>query len=446
MADAMTRIEIGRRQFLRTAGVAGVAAATGGLVSACGASGSADRTIRIGFVSPQTGGLSPFGETDQFAVDAARAHFAQNPIVLGGVPHAVEIVKRDSQSSPTRAADMAADLIENSGIHMMLVSSTPETTNPVSDQCEARGMPCVATIVPWQSWFLGRGGQPSQPFKWTFMFFFGLEDIEAVYADMWEAIPTNKVVGGLFPADPDGLSWGDPSVGFPNFMAGIGYRSVDPGAFPPGTQDFSAHIDKFKAEGAEIVVGVPTPPDFETFWRQAAQQGYRPKLVTVAKAIEYPSAVEALGPALADGLGTEVWWSPNHPYSSSLTGQSSQAYAGSYTAATGRQWAMPLGYAHTLLEVAAKAFASVSDPNDRQGLAAAINTMRLDSIVGPLDWTNGPVPGVAKTPVVGAQWRTAPSGSRFPFEILIVSNRQHPDIPLTGELVPTTPSGGINGS
>ena len=31
--------------------------------------------------------------------------------------------------------------------------------NPVSDQCEAAHVPCIGTIVPWQSWFLGRGGK-----------------------------------------------------------------------------------------------------------------------------------------------------------------------------------------------------------------------------------------------------------------------------------------------
>lgn len=436
MVDTVVRPGVGRRQFLKAVGASAVLA-SGGLAAACG-SGSADAgpagPIRIGYVSPQTGPLAPFGESDQFVIESARAHFADHPIVVGGRSHPVEILSRDSQSSPTRAADMAADLIRNAGIHLMLVSSTPDTTNPVSDQCEADGMPCVATVVPWQSWFLARGGQPNTGFKWTFMFFLGLEDVEAIYADMWDSVPTNKVVGGLFPADSDGLSWGDPARGFPAFIASRGYRSVDPGAFPIGTQDFTTHIEKFKAEKVEIVTGVPTPVDFATFWRQAAQKGYRPKLVTVAKAIEFPSAVEALGPALADKIGTEVWWSPSHPYSSSLTGQSSQQLADAFTAATGKQWAMPLGYAHTLIEVAAKAFSSVAAVDDRQGLADAIRRMKIDSIVGPLDWTTGPVPGVAKTPLVGAQWR-ATSGGKFPFEIVIVNNRQFPNIPTGGELL-----------
>jgi branched-chain amino acid transport system substrate-binding protein len=67
----------------------------------------------------------------------------------------------------------------------MLVSSTPDTTNPVSDACEANQSPCISTVAPWQSWFVGRGGQPGQTsFKWTYHFFWGLEDLISVYTDM----------------------------------------------------------------------------------------------------------------------------------------------------------------------------------------------------------------------------------------------------------------------
>lgn len=413
-------------------GAAGLAVASGGMVSACGSGGGAD-PIKIGYVSPQTGPLAVFGEADRFVIDAARAHFAQHPIIVDGRSHPVEVLDRDSQSSEERAGDMAADLIRNAGVHMMLVSSTPATTNPVSDQCEANATPCVATVVPWQPWFLGRGGSVEKPFRWTHQFFYGIEDFEATFADMWDSIETNKVVGGLWPAEADGLSWGDPTTGFPAFMAERGYTSIDPGNFPVGTQDFTDHIAAFKAAGVEILTGVPTPVDFITFWRQADRQGFRPKIVTVAKATEYPASAEALG-ALAVNLGTDVWWSPSHPYTSSLTGQSAKQLADAYTAATGKQWTMPIGYAHALFEVAAGAFSQVSAIDDREGLADAIRSMRLDSIVGSLDWTAGPVPGVAKPPMVGGQWRR--SDGAFPFEITIVSNEQAPSIPTSGVLLP----------
>ena len=438
MADRAGALRLDRRNFLRVAGAAGTAMAAGGATVACSSglqgadSGPSGGTIKIGYVSPGTGALAPFGEADDFVINSMQEYFSQNPIQVGGQSYPVEVLKRDSQSDSNRASDVAADLIQNNGIHLMLVSSTPDTSNPVSDQCEANGMPCVATVTPWQPWFFGRGGQEGTRFTWTYNFFWGLEDVEAVYADMWDEVPTNKKAGALWPNDPDGLAWGNPTTGFAPAQAQRGYQIVDPGNYPNGTQDFSAQIAAFRDGDAEILLGVPIPPDFTTFWKQAAQQGYQPKLATVAKALLFPSSVEALGP-LGVNLGTEVWWSPSHPFTSSLTGQTSAQLADAYTQATQKQWTQPIGFAHALFEVAAKAFSSVQSIDDKQGLANAIGQMKLDTVVGSLDWTSGPVPNVAKTPVVGGQWR---QGTTTSYDLVIVSNKQAPNIPTAGKVEP----------
>ena len=89
----------------------------------------------------------------------------------------------------------------------MLVASTPETTNPVSTQCEIEEVPCISTVAPWQPWFIGRqadpaGGPPAwKPLNYTYHFFWGLEDVIAVYTNMWAQVKTDKSVGGLFPND-----------------------------------------------------------------------------------------------------------------------------------------------------------------------------------------------------------------------------------------------------
>ena len=102
----------------------------------------------------------------------------------------------------------------------MLVASTPETTNPVATTCEAEGLLCVSTVAPWQPWFIGQQGKPAdpkswKPFEYAYHFFWGLEDVIAVYTTMWGQIETNKQVGGMFPNDGDGNAWGDVTVGFP---------------------------------------------------------------------------------------------------------------------------------------------------------------------------------------------------------------------------------------
>ena len=221
----------GRREFLRVAGGSAAAFALHGIRPGRAAAQRGTRTLKIGYVSPQTGPLAGFGETDAFVVGGIRKA-AGKGLSIRGQSFPVEVLVRDSQSDPNRAAEVASRLILSDKVDLMLVSSTPETTNPVSDQCEANGTPCVSSVCPWQPWFFGRGGKPDTGFKSTYHFFWGLEDIIGVFVDMWDTLPTNKVVGALWPNDGDGNAWGDPQRGFPPALTKAGYKLVDPGRFP----------------------------------------------------------------------------------------------------------------------------------------------------------------------------------------------------------------------
>jgi branched-chain amino acid transport system substrate-binding protein len=334
-----------RREFLKVAS-GGAALTVGGVLP--GRAMAQRRTLKVGYVSPQTGPLAGFGESDAFVVAGVRK--AAPNLSIKGQNLPVEIIVRDSQSDPNRAAEVASRLILSDKIDLMLVASTPETTNPVSDQCEVNGTPCVSSVCPWQPWFFARGGKPDTGFKSTYHFFWGLEDIIGVFLDMWGSIPTNKVVGALWPNDGDGNAWGDKERGFPPALAKAGYTLVDPGRYPNLSDDFSAQISAFKNAKVEIVTGVPIPPDWTTFWKQAAQQGFKPKIASVGKALLFPRSVEALGP-LGTGMSTEVWWSPQHPFKSSLTGATAGQLAAAYTTETKKQWTQPLGFVHALFEV-----------------------------------------------------------------------------------------------
>lgn len=397
------------------------------------ASGEEGRDVRIGYVSPQTGPLAPFGEADSFVVDQMTEYFADNPVTINGVEHGVEIIVKDTQSDSARAADVANELILEDEADLILVSSTPDTTNPVSDTCEANGVPCISTVAPWQPAFFGRGGDPENPFEWTYHFFWGLEDVQAVYLDMWSQVDTNQTAGGLWPNDPDGQAWGSQEpTGFPAVVGEQGYEIVDPGFYENGTQDFTAQISAFKDANAEILLGVPIPPDFTTFWNQAQQQDFNPTIATIGKALLFPSSVEALGES-GQNLGTEVWWSPTHPFSSSLTEQSAEELAAAYEEETGQPWTQPIGFVHALFEVATAALEQAESPDDAEGIAAALNELQVETVVGPLDWTSGPVPGVAKTPLTGGQWRIDEDDE---WDLVIVSNSEAPEIPTAGSVEP----------
>ena len=413
---------INRRTLIKS-GAAVIAAPA--LLNANSASAQA-KVIKIGHVSPKTGPLAGFGEADEFILKLVRDDLAKG-LQSGGKTYQVQIISKDSQSSGSRAAEVASELILSDKIDLMVTSGTPDTTNPVSDQAEVNETPCVATNCPWQPYFFGRRGDPAKGFNWTYLFFWGLEDVIAAFTALWDGMPTNKVVGGLFPNDADGNAWGDKERGLPPALAAAGYKLIDPGRYQQMNNDFSSQIAAFKAAGVEIVTGVMIPPDFATFWSQAAQQGLKPKVVTIGKALLFPSAVAALGPR-GNGLTSEVWWSPNHPFKSGLTGQSCQQLADAYVAATKRPWSQPIGFQHAMFEVAIDVLKRAKAIEPKAILDSIVAT-NYQSIVGPVQWTGKPVKNVTKTPLVAGQWQM--KGDKL--ELVITANRPHPNIPVGGK-------------
>jgi branched-chain amino acid transport system substrate-binding protein len=388
--------------------------------------------VKIGYVSPQSGPLAPFGEADKWVIEQMKAAF-KDGLLIGGKKHEVQIVLKDSQSNPNRAGEVANDLILKDKVALVLTAGTPETANPVSDACELNEIACISSVVPWQPWFFGRKGNPATGFNWTYHMFWGLEDVIANFTNGWNSVATNKKVGGLFPNDGDGNAWGDKELGFPKPLTAMGYTLTDPGRFQNGTQDFSAQIAAFKKDGVEIVTGVVIPPDAKTFLTQARQQGFKPKVITLGKALLFPGAIEALGD-LGHGLSTEVWWTPSHPFASSLTKQSAKALADSYETGTKKQWTQPIGFAHALFEVASDALRrskSLKAADVRDAVAAT----KLDTVVGPVQWGGqGPFKNVSKTPLVLGQWVKAPAGSKNKVELVVVNNATAPKVPAPGKL------------
>ncbi len=427
--DAVTPA-LTRRTLLAGAGAGAVMAASSrGFAEARGG-------LKIGFISPRSGALASFGETDGYVLTLARKALAGG-LTVNGKTYPVEIIDRDTQSDPARAGQLARSLINDTGIDMMLTTSTPEVVNPVSDACEAAGMPCLATVMPWEAWYFGRGaktGQPS-PFRWTYLFSFGVDQFAECYISQWNSsVQTNKKVGVLYPNDADGNAI---RAHLAPKLAKAGFTIVDPGPYEDGTTDYSAQIAVFKKNRCEIFNTFPIPPDFATFWRQAAQQGYARmvKIVQTAKTGLFPSSIEALG-TLGYNIASATYWHRDFPYSSPLTGVSGTALADGYEQASGKQWTQELGASMSLLDAGFAALAASGDPKDKKAVAAALSRLKTKTMVGEVDFTRGPVPNVFATPIIGAQWVKAKPGSRFKLDYVITENATDHNVPVTAKLIP----------
>ncbi len=424
-----------RRDFVTAA-----AAGAGGAVLAAGLPGSwrpadAADTLKVGFVSPRTGPLGGFGECDPYVVGLARKSLARG-FQSGGRTYAVEIFDRDTQSDPARAGQIAKELINSNGIDLMLVTSTPEVVNPVSDACEAAGVPCLSTVMPWEAWYFGRGAKPGapSPFKWTYHFSFGVKSFLDCYVSQWSHIQTNKKVGVLYPNDADGNAIREHLI---PALQKAGFTIVDPGGYEDGTTDFSAQIAKYKSEQCEIFNSFPLPPDFATFWRQAAQQGYTRtvKIAQLAKTGLFPSNIEALG-SLGDKLASAVYWHRDFPYKSSLTGISSNALADDYEKTTGKQWNQQVGASLSLFDAGFDALKKSNAPKTKAAVAKALSRLKTTTIVGVVDFTTGPVPNVATSSEIGSQWVKSKAGSKYPFDLVLTEHANDTRVPISAKLLP----------
>lgn len=423
-------LKMPRRTFIAGAATAGSALALG-LRPAAAQSGD---TLKIGFISPRSGPLATFGEGDPYILDQARKALAGG-LAIGGKTYQVEILDRDTQSDPARAAQLAASLINSDGIDLMLASSTPETINPVADACEAAGVPCISTVMPWEAWYFGRGAKPGEPspFKYSYHFGFGVGEFVQAYVSQWSLLETNKKVGVLYPNDADGNAVRAAMI--PQLEA-HGFTVVDPGAYENFTTDYSTQIAVFKAEGCELFNSFALPPDLVTFWRQAAQQGFtrNVKIAQIAKMGLFPADIESLG-SLGPNLCSAAYWHRAMPYTSPLTGASAEQLAAGYEATEGRQWIQQIGASLSLVEVGIAALNASGAPKDRDTVAAAIAGLKTDTIGGTVDFTTGPVPNVAHGPIFGTQWVKS-KGGKYSLDYVVTENTTDPNVPVQAALIP----------
>ena len=298
----MTDHGVSRRTLFRAAGVGAAVVGGGGLVEACssgiqGASNSTTSTssgaaasgkeITVGWIHPLTGSLAGFGYADNWVQQQVMATSAyKNGIRVGGSTYTVTVKSYDTQSSVTRAGTLAKQAIQQDNVDLLFASSTPETVNAVSSEAETLGTPLICSNIPWESWYINLGGNPQKPTlkpKYTIMYFLGAEHLALAFIPMWNRIGAqygnNHKVAAAFPNDSDGNAF---RAVFPPILKGAGYDIDMSSAYADGLTNYTSMISQFKRAGDDFFTNVPLPPDFATMWTQALQQGFKPKLATVA--------------------------------------------------------------------------------------------------------------------------------------------------------------------
>lgn len=418
--------DISRRDFIKKVGKGTAALGVASLLpSVTRKALAAERDyILIGHPSSLTGPLAGLGEPTKWMTDRVLKEINKD----GGIyikergkklPVRVKIV--DTESDPNKSAEVASRLILGDKIDLMLVMYTPDVVNPVTGICERFEMPNICLGVPAEAWLTGG------PYKWSYEAFWTIDSLTDLFIGIWEQQEgkTNKVVGGLWPNDADGTQWAK-IMG--EILPKKGYKVVDPGRFPYFTKDFSSIVNQFKRNKIEILTGTLLTPDWATVWKQCHTQGFIPKIATIAKALLFPSALEALGGDIGHGLTTEVWWSRYHPFKSSLTGETPLMLCDAWEAETKRQWSPPIGFKHGGYEIVFDVLQRAQSL-DKNVLRETIGKTDLDTIIGHIKYNEK---NYCETPLVGGQWV---KGKKWPWELELIYSKKFPEIKPTAKMI-----------
>jgi branched-chain amino acid transport system substrate-binding protein len=64
----------------------------------------------------------------------------------------------------------------------------------------------------------------------------------------------------------------------------------------------------------------------------------------------------------------------------------------------------------------------------------AIASLKMETVIGPVNFAESPIKSVAITGLAGGQWRK--SSGKYPYELKVVNNSALPAVPVEADMVP----------
>ncbi len=279
---------------------------------------AATPTIRIGHVSPRTGPMAGFAEADPYTLDQIRGLLA-NGLQIGGKTYTIEIIAKDSQTDESRTAEVAAELILKDKVdHHRLQRLGRHQSGGQPGGAERGALHHHGQSV--ESYYYGHN-PPKEGVRVDLPLLLGLDEVLQAFTGLWRrpSRPTRPWASCSTPPQDD-TSWRE-ALHRGDRPGRLHHRRSRP--VPGLRQRFPRPRSPPSARPASrSLTGNLFTPDFSTFWTQAAQQGFHPKIVTLGKAFLFLRHRLARRPGQRHGL--RVWWTP-FPSSSSLTERSAPA-------------------------------------------------------------------------------------------------------------------------
>ena len=371
--------------MVRTAVLLGLA-----VVAFASGSGAAPAgVVRLGAVIPLTGRFASGGAQVRAGYEMAVEDLnARGGVRVGGQQLRLELVVVDDESDPTKTVSRMEALAQQD-VAVYLGGFGSDLHAAAAAVAEKNRTPyCGVAFALW--------GIHQRGYKYLFSPFPKSPEM---------AIETYRMLNGYLLQDQrprrvaifaERTDWGREISNLWSVRSTeFGYQVVFRGEYTVGTRDLSDLILRAKAAGAELVLGVPTPPDGITLVRQMKELDFNPKALLLIRAPDAPAWSQSLG---RDGDYTLLMpgWHPGvkFPGAADLNRKHQERF--------GRPADVLVGPAYACVQVAADAIQRAGSLDRERIREAMASTSLRSTVVGPVRFRPD---GTSPVTTVVVQWQ-----------------------------------------
>ena len=249
---------------------------------------AAAQPVKLGAVVPLTGRYGGLGAQVRAGYEIAVEHInVAGGVTVGGKKMPLELVLLDDESDATKTVSRMETLAAQ-GVVAYLGGAGSDLHAAAASVAEKNKTPYLGVAFALHKIH-------EQGFKYIFSPFWKSPDIRQATIDLLNSIPAadRPKTAAIFQEKTD---WGrEMATAWIEAGKAAGYQVVVNAEYAPGAKDFSDLILKAKGAAADLVLGLPTPPDGMTIVKQMKELGLNPKMTLLIRAPDPPIWTKNLG-------------------------------------------------------------------------------------------------------------------------------------------------------
>jgi branched-chain amino acid transport system substrate-binding protein len=361
---------------------------------------AAAQSIKVGAVVPLTGRYGAGGAQVRAGYELAVEHVnAAGGVTVAGKKMPLELILLDDESDATKTVARMETLAAQ-GIVAYLGGFGSDLHAAAASVAEKNKIPYLGVAFALHKIH-------QQGFKYLFSPFWKSPDLQHYTVELLNTLPAAErpKTAAIFQEKTD---WGrEMAAAWVEAGKAAGYQVVVNAEYAPGAKDFSDMILKAKGANAEVVFGLPTPPDGMTMVKQMRELGYSPKMTLLIRAPDPPIWAKNLGKD-GDYVILAPGW--HHGFKAPGVKELNEAHEKKY----GRPPDPITGPGYACVQILAAALIRAGS-TDRDKVRDAIAATDMTAVIGPVKFRPDGT-GIVKAGLF-AQWLDGKQELVYPKEL-----------------------------